>query len=130
MKVLVTGGAGYIGRTVVSALEDHGHTPVILDSLVTGRKEFTEGKIFYQGDIADRAVLEQIFTDHPEIKHCIHFAALIVVPDSVENPYGYYTENVAKSLELFKNLNDLGCKNIVFSSSASLYDVVPGFKVT
>ena len=63
-----------------------------LDSLVTGRKEFTEGKIFYQGDIADRTVLEQIFTDHPEIKHCIHFAALIVVPDSVENPYGYYTE--------------------------------------
>ena len=130
MKVLVTGGAGYIGRTVVSALEDHGHTPVILDSLVTGRKEFTEGKIFYQGDIADRAILEQIFTDHPDIRHCIHFAALIVVPDSVENPYGYYTENVAKSLELFKNLNELGCKNVVFSSSASLYDVVPGFKVT
>ena len=46
MKVLVTGGAGYIGRTVVSALEDHGHTPIILDSLVTGRKEFTEGKSF------------------------------------------------------------------------------------
>ena len=63
MKVLVTGGAGYIGRTVVSALEDHGHTPIILDSLVTGRKEFTEGKIFYQGDIADRQVLEKIFTD-------------------------------------------------------------------
>ena len=130
MKVLVTGGAGYIGRTVVSALEDHGHTPVILDSLVTGRKEFTEGKIFYQGDIADRAILEQVFTEHPDIKHCIHFAALIVVPDSVENPYGYYTENVAKSLELFKNLNEFGCQNIVFSSSASLYDVVPGFKVT
>lgn len=130
MKVLVTGGAGYIGRTVVSALEDHGHTPIILDSLVTGRKEFTEGKIFYQGDIADRQVLEKIFTDHPEIKHCIHFAALIVVPDSVSNPYEYYTENVSKSLELFKNLNELGCKNVVFSSSASLYDVVPGFKVT
>ena len=130
MKVLVTGGAGYIGRTVVSALEDHGHTPIILDSLVTGRKEFTEGKIFYQGDIADRQVLEKIFSDHPEIKHCIHFAALIVVPDSVANPYEYYKENVAKSLELFKNLHEFGCDNIVFSSSASVYDVVPGFKVT
>ncbi len=130
MKVLVTGGAGYIGRTVVSALEDHGHTPIILDSLVTGHKEFTEGKIFYQGDIADRQVLEMIFSDHPEIKHCIHFAALIVVPDSVANPYGYYKENVAKSLDLFKNLHELGCDNIVFSSSASVYDVVPGFKVT
>ena len=130
MKVLVTGGAGYIGRTVVSALEDHGHTPIILDSLVTGRKEFTEGKIFYQGDIVDRQVLEKIFVDHPEIKHCIHFAALIVVPDSVANPYEYYKENVAKSLDLFKNLHEFGCDNIVFSSSASVYDVVPGFKVT
>ncbi|MTK21371.1 NAD-dependent epimerase/dehydratase family protein, partial [Turicibacter sanguinis] len=54
MKVLVTGGAGYIGRTVVSALEENGHIPIILDSLVTGRLEYTEGKIFYKGDIADR----------------------------------------------------------------------------
>ena len=79
MKVLVTGGAGYIGRTVVSALEDHGHTPVILDSLVTGRKEFTEGKIFYQGDIADRAVLEQIFTDDPELLFLIQWKIHMVI---------------------------------------------------
>ncbi|MTK72908.1 NAD-dependent epimerase/dehydratase family protein, partial [Turicibacter sanguinis] len=130
MKVLVTGGAGYIGRTVVSALEENGHIPIILDSLVTGRLEYTEGKIFYKGDIADRDILAQIFKDHPEIKHCIHFAALIVVPDSVANPYEYYTENVAKSLDLFKNLNEFGCKNVIFSSSASVYDVVEGFKVT
>ena len=114
MKVLVTGGAGYIGRTVVSALEENGHIPIILDSLVTGRLEYTEGKIFYKGDIADRDILAQIFKDHPEIKHCIHFAALIVVPDSVANPYEYYTENVAKSLDLFKNLNEFGCKNVIF----------------
>ncbi|MFR5113715.1 UDP-glucose 4-epimerase GalE [Turicibacter sanguinis] len=130
MKVLVTGGAGYIGRTVVSALEENGHIPIILDSLVTGRLEYTEGKIFYKGDIADRDILAQIFKDHPEIKHCIHFAALIVVPDSVANPYEYYTENVAKSLDLFKNLNEFECKNVIFSSSASVYDVVEGFKVT
>ena len=130
MKILVTGGAGYIGRTVVSALEDRGHTPIILDSFVTGRREFVEGKIFYEGDIVDRDVLVQIFNDHPDISHCIHFAALIVVPDSVANPYGYYVENVSKSLQLFKYLNELGCQNIVFSSSASLYDVVKGFKVT
>ena len=53
MKVLITGGAGYIGSTIASALEDSGHTPVILDSLVTGRQEFTNGLSFYQGDIAD-----------------------------------------------------------------------------
>ena len=54
MKFLITGGAGYIGSTICSALEDAGHTPVILDSLVTGPREFTRGRIFYQADIADR----------------------------------------------------------------------------
>ncbi|HEX9014251.1 MAG TPA: NAD-dependent epimerase/dehydratase family protein, partial [Anaerolineaceae bacterium] len=130
MKVLITGGAGYIGSTIASALEDSGHTPVILDSLVTGRAEFTRGRIFYQDDIADRPALERIFREHPDISAAIHCAALIVVPESVANPYEYYTDNVARSLELFKNLNDLGCERIVFSSSASIYDVVPGFMVT
>ncbi|MBI4928264.1 MAG: UDP-glucose 4-epimerase GalE, partial [Anaerolineae bacterium] len=130
MKVLITGGAGYICRPICSALEDAGHTPVILDSLVTGRPEFTRGRIFYQSDIADEAALERIFREHPEIQTTIHCAALIVVPESVEKPYEYYTENVAKSLQLFRTLNRLGCKGLVFSSSASIYDVVPGFMVT
>jgi UDP-glucose 4-epimerase len=130
MKVLVTGGAGYIGSTICSALEDNGHVPVVLDSLVTGRAEFAKGRAFYQADIADRQALEKVFADHPDIEYTIHCAALIVVPDSVQRPYDYYTANVAKSLELFRNLNELGCKNVVFSSSASIYDVVPGFMVT
>ncbi len=130
MKILITGGAGYIGSTIASALEDHGHTPIIMDSLVTGRFEFTRGRIFYKADIANRAALEQIFHDYPDIAATIHCAALIVVPESVAHPYDYYKDNVAKSLELFKNLNDLGCHKIVFSSSASVYDVVPGFMVT
>lgn len=130
MKVLVTGGAGYIGSTVCSALKDHGHTPVIIDSLVTGRIEFTREHIFYKGDIADRELLEKIFADHPDIRHAIHFAALIVVPESVERPYDYYRENVAKSLELFESLRKHGCCNIVFSSSASIYDDVPGYMAT
>ncbi|GFP77827.1 UDP-glucose 4-epimerase GalE [Clostridium fungisolvens] len=130
MKVLVTGGAGYIGSTICSALIDNGHEPIILDSLVTGRKEFTKGKIFYQGDIADKDLLEKIFSEHPGIQYTIHCAALIVVPESVESPYEYYRENVGKSLELFHTLNRLGCKNVVFSSSASIYDDVPNFMVT
>ncbi|GFZ32810.1 UDP-glucose 4-epimerase [Clostridium zeae] len=130
MKVLVTGGAGYIGSTICSALIDNGHEPIILDSLVTGREEFTKGKIFYQGDIADRDLLETIFSEHPDIHYTIHCAALIVVPESVESPYEYYRENVGKSLELFHTLNRLGCKNVVFSSSASIYDDVPNFMVT
>jgi UDP-glucose 4-epimerase len=118
MKILITGGAGYIGSTIASALEDSGHTPVILDSLITGRAEFTRGRIFYREDIADRAALERIFREHPDIYATIHCAALIVVPESVEHPYDYYCDNVSKSLELFKNLNNVGCKRIVFSSSA------------
>lgn len=130
MKVLVTGGAGYIGSTICSALKDNGHEAVILDSLITGKEEFTKDRVFYKGDIADKAILEKIFKDHPDIGYTIHCAALIVVPESVEKPYEYYTENVSKSLELFRNLNALGCKNVVFSSSASIYDDSPNFIVT
>ena len=130
MKVLITGGAGYIGSTVASALEDGGHMPVIIDSLVTGQRAFTEGHIFYQGDVADKELLKRVFTDHPDVDATVHCAALIVVPESVEQPYLYYRENVCKSLELFRHLDDLGFPRVVFSSSASLYDAVPGFKVT
>ncbi|HVN54807.1 MAG TPA: UDP-glucose 4-epimerase GalE [Anaerolineaceae bacterium] len=130
MKILITGGAGYIGSTIASALEDSGHTPIILDSLITGRVEFTRGRIFYHGDIADASLLERIFREHPEIQAAIHCAALIVVPDSVARPYEYYRENVAKSVELFQQLDRLGCQRIVFSSSASVYDTVPGYMVT
>lgn len=130
MKFLITGGAGYIGSTIASALEDAGHTPVILDSLVTGREEFTRGRIFYRGDIADNVLLEKIFREHPEIQATVHCAALIVIPESGTRPYDYYRENVSKSIELFNTLNRLGCKRVVFSSSASIYDVVPNFMVT
>ncbi len=130
MKVLITGGAGYIGSTIANALQDTGHVPVLLDSLVTGPRAFTQGKIFYEGDIADRPLLERIFQNHPDIHSTIHCAARIVVPESVQEPYLYYRENVCKSLELFKNLGELGYPRVVFSSSASIYDAVPGFKVT
>jgi len=130
MKVLVTGGAGYIGSTICSALVDRGHVPVILDSLVTGRAEFTRGRVFYRGDVSDGALLERVFREHRDIAGAIHCAALIVVPESVEKPVQYYRENVAKSLELFDRLAALGCRRLVFSSSASLYDVVPGYMVT
>ncbi len=130
MKILITGGAGYIGSTICSALEDHGHIPVILDSLVTGREEFTKDHIFYHGDIADRGIVCKIFADHPEIFATIHCAALIVVPESVEKPLEYYRENVVKSMNFFYQLSELGYPRVVFSSSAAIYDVVPGFMVT
>lgn len=130
MKVLITGGAGYIGSTIASVLLDNGHTPIILDSLVTGRREFTKDRIFYEADISDRAMVRRVFSDHPDIYGTIHCAALIVVPESVSRPYEYYRENVVKSMEFFKTLADLGHPKVVFSSSAAVYDVVPGFMVT
>lgn len=98
MKVLITGGAGYIGSTVAHALESRGHTPVLLDSLVTGKQAFTKGKIFYQGDIADLSILKKVFSEHPDIYCTIHCAARIIVPESVAEPYLYYFENVCESL--------------------------------
>jgi UDP-glucose 4-epimerase len=130
MKILVTGGAGYIGSTICSALEDSGHIPIVLDSLATGKKEFINNRIFYQADICDMSMVTQLFLDHPDIKYVIHCAALIIVPESVEKPYEYYKENVFKSNEFFKLLIELGCRNIVFSSSASIYDVTSDFMVT
>lgn len=130
MKVLVTGGAGYIGAHTCIALREAGFEPVILDSLVNGRVEYTRDYPFYQGDIADEALLTRIAAEQGDIYACIHFAARIVVPESVTNPYLYYHENVGKSLELFRILDKIGVKRVIFSSSASIYGTVEGFAAT
>lgn len=129
MKVLVTGGAGYIGSTTSKALEGAGHVPVVLDSLLTGPRVFVGERIFYEGDIEDRALLRRVVEEHPDIECTIHMAARTVVPESVARPYEYYRDNVAKSLELFDELVALGKPRVVFSSSASLYATVDGFEV-
>ena len=76
MKVLIAGGAGFIGSTVASACLDADIVPVVLDNLVTGRVEFTRGRIFYQGDIADGAVVDRVFAEHPDIAAVIHTATI------------------------------------------------------
>ena len=121
MKVLIAGGAGYIGSTIASACSDAGIAPVILDSLVTGRREFTAGRTFYPGDIADGPLIDRIFAEHPDIHAVIDCAALIVVPDSVADPVGYYRANVTKSLEFAAHLLRNGCPRLIFSSSAAIY---------
>jgi UDP-glucose 4-epimerase len=120
-KVLITGGAGFIGSTIASACLDCGITPVILDSLIAGRREFTRNRIFYEGDIADGAMIDKIFADHPDIFAVVHCAALIVVPASVADPVGYYRANVAKSLEMVDHLLRNRCGRMLFSSSAAIY---------
>jgi UDP-glucose 4-epimerase len=121
VKALVTGGAGYIGSTVCSALADRGIEPVVLDNLVTGRPAFVDGRIFYRGDIADGALLDRIFAEHPDIAVTIHCAALIVVPESVAEPLTYYRENVSKTVDLLAHLGRNGCERVLFSSSAAMY---------
>ncbi|MFI6899946.1 UDP-glucose 4-epimerase GalE [Nonomuraea sp. NPDC050394] len=129
MRVLISGGAGYIGSTIASACQDAGIAPVILDNLVTGRREFAEGRDFYEGDIADGALIDRIFADHPDIEAVIHCAALIVVPDSVADPVGYYRANVSKSLDFVDHLLRNGCRRLIFSSSASIYRAGDDFTV-
>ncbi len=129
MKVLVTGGAGYIGSVTATALEQAGHTPVVLDSLVSGPAAYVRDRIFYRGDIADRALLTRIVADHPDLACTVHMAARVVVGESVARPYQYYRDNVAKSLELFDQLQRLEKPRVVFSSSASVYAEVPGLEV-
>ena len=121
MKILIAGGAGYIGSTIGSACLDAGITPVVVDNLVTGRREFTAGRAFYEGDIADGPLIDRVFAEHPDLAAVVHCAALIVVPDSVADPVGYYRANVAASLEFVAHLLRNGCRRMVFSSSAAIY---------
>ncbi|HEX2893692.1 MAG TPA: UDP-glucose 4-epimerase GalE [Marmoricola sp.] len=129
MKVLVSGGAGYIGSTTARALESAGHVPVVLDSLLSGPRAYVRDRAFYEGDVADRALLRRVVDDHPDLGATIHMAARIVVPESVNLPYEYYRDNVAKSLELFDELVALGKPRVLFSSSASLYAFTNSFEV-
>ena len=121
MKVLITGGAGFIGSTIASAFAERGVTPVVLDSLVTGRPEFTGGRIFYRGDIADGDLVDEIFRNHPDIIATVHCAALIVVPDSMTDPLRYYRVNLSKTLDLAGHLVRNGCDRMIFASTAGMY---------
>lgn len=129
MKVLITGGAGFIGSTVGSALLDSGIKPVILDNLVTGRRAFAAGRPFYEGDIADGALIDRVFAEHPDIHAVVHCAALIVVPESVAQPLRYYRENVSKTIALLEHLIRNGCRRLLFSSSAAIYGPGEDFTV-
>lgn len=128
MSILVTGGAGYIGSHTVVELLNAGMDVVVIDNLVNSseeslrRVEKITGKQvkFYKGDIADRQLLDTIF-DNEDIESCIHFAGLKAVGESVAKPLEYYDNNIGSSLVLFKAMREHGVKNIIFSSSATVY---------
>jgi len=125
VRVLITGGAGYIGSTIASACLDAGHDVVIVDDLSEGRAEFVTGRTFYSGDIADGALMDRVFTEQA-IDVVVHCAAAIVVPESVSKPLYYYENNVGKTLDLLATMARHGVNRLVFSSSASLYSPPEG----
>lgn len=129
MKVLIAGGAGYIGSTVGTICIDNGITPIILDNLSTGCVDAVRDRIFYYGDIGDAAVVKKIFTDHPDVAITVHCAAVLAAPESVSHPLHYYRENVAKSLAFVDALVHAGCPRLIFSSTAAIYQPSRNFGV-
>ena len=128
MSILVTGGAGYIGSHTVVCLQNAGYDVVVLDNLVNSSEEalarvekITGKKIkFYKGDISDRELLRELFQTE-NIDSCIHFAGLKAVGESTVKPLEYYINNISGSLVLFDEMRNHGVKNIIFSSSATVY---------
>lgn len=128
MSILVTGGAGYIGSHTVVELLNAGYEVVVLDNLVNSSKESLKrveeitGKSvkFYEADILDRDALNNVF-DNENIDSVIHFAGLKAVGESVEKPLEYYHNNISGSLILFDVMRKHSVKNIIFSSSATVY---------
>jgi UDP-glucose 4-epimerase len=120
-RVLVTGGAGYIGSHAVRALLDAGHAVVVLDDLSAGHRAAVPGNVpLVELSTHDRAGVAATLREH-RIDAVMHFAAWLVVPDSVRDPLGYYDNNVVGSLSLLGAMVDAGVPRLVFSSTCAVY---------
>lgn len=135
MKVLVTGGCGYIGSHTCVELLNNNYEVIIIDNLYNSKKEVLDKiKIitnkdvnFYEGDICDKALLDKVFTEN-KIYAVIHFAAYKIVGESVKEPIMYYRNNIDSTLCICETMKKYNVKNIVFSSSAAIYgdsDILP-----
>lgn len=120
MKVLVTGGAGYIGSHTCKALARQGHDVVVYDNLSTGHRNLVRWGAFEYGDIRDAARLSAVLRQHKP-DGCIHFASSIAVGESVIDPGKYYDNNIIGSLRIMESLRDTGCDNLVVSGTAAVY---------
>ena len=135
-KILVTGGAGYIGSHTVVELYLAGYMPIIVDNLCNSSKINLEGInkilntkiLWYNIDCTDYKKMKEIFNNHPDIYGCIHFAAYKSVGESIEKPKKYYKNNIGSLEILLKCIDEYDFKNIIFSSSCTVYgmpDMLP-----
>ncbi|MNK75950.1 UDP-glucose 4-epimerase [compost metagenome] len=126
-KILVVGGAGYIGSHAVKELNRQGYETVTFDNLVYGHRDAVKWGAFEEGDMADETRLRELFTSH-EIAAVMHFAAYAYVGESVTDPEKYYFNNVAATLNLLKVMREFGVNKFIFSSTCATYgepQVVP-----
>ncbi len=122
MKVLVTGGAGYIGSHMVDLLISEGYEVVVFDSLVTGHREaIHKDAQLVIGDLMDRAALADLFDAH-QFDGIFHFASYIVVPESMEKPFKYLRDNVVAAANLLEAATEHGVRRFILSSTAALFD--------
>ena len=135
-KILITGGAGYIGSHTVVELHLAGYIPIIVDNLCNSSKRNLHGInkildtkiLWYNVDCTNYEKMQEIFVNHPDIYGCIHFAAFKSVEESIEKPIKYYKNNIGSLEVLLKCIKDYNFKNIIFSSSCTVYgmpDVLP-----
>ena len=126
MKILVTGGAGYVGSTVSGLLASQGHEPVVFDNLSHGRRDLLpSGVEFVQGELADRKAIEALFVAATDagmpFDGVLHFAALIEAGESMKTPETFFRNNTASTLSLLEAMISHGPRRLVFSSTAAVY---------
>jgi UDP-glucose 4-epimerase len=135
-KILVTGGAGFIGGHTVVELVEAGYQPIIVDNLSRSDKTLLEGiekiigqkPVFYQGDCADRSLLKKVFEEEKNIEGAMHFAAYKSVGESVQHPTMYYSNNLNSLTALLDVMKEFGVRDLIFSSSCTVYgepDTIP-----
>jgi UDP-glucose-4-epimerase GalE len=122
MKVLVTGGAGYVGSHTALRLAEEGFEPIIFDNLSSGRRRLCTGLPLVVGDLLEPARLSRLFKKHRPAA-VLHFASLIQVGESYANPHKYYRHNLITTLNLLEAMVEAGVRKLIFSSSAAVYGV-------
>jgi len=129
-RILVTGGAGYIGSHTVLALREAGYSVIVVDNLSTGRRELVPDEVpLVVGDVADQELIAEVIREH-DCRGVLHFAGSIIVPESVTDPLKYYANNTVASRNLIECCVGGGVKAFVFSSTAAVYGNPSEFPLT